>query len=108
MKNSYLCTEKERYIILYRKITKRIEDYFASKSERMLLIEGARQVGKSYIIRQVGQKTFSNYIEINMEEDKLGDRVFAQAKTTNDFYMALSISAGDKMGDTDATEQFLY
>lgn len=94
--------------MLYRKITKRIEDYFASKSERMLLIEGARQVGKSYIIRQVGQKTFSNYIEINMKEDKLGDRVFAQAKTTNDFYMALSIYAGDKMGDTDATEQFLY
>lgn len=43
-----------------------------------------------------------------MEEDKLGDRVFAQAKTTNDFYMALSIYAGDKMGDKDATEQFLY
>lgn len=54
------------------------------------------------------KKTFSNYIEINMEEDKLGDRVFAQAKTTNDFYMALSIYAGDKMGDTDTTEQFLY
>ena len=93
--------------MLYRKITKRIEDYFASKSERMLLIEGARQVGKSYIIRQVGQKTFSNYIEINMEEDKLGDRVFAQAKTTNDVYMA-SIYAGDKMGNTDTIEQFLY
>ncbi len=93
--------------MLYRKITKRIEDYFASKSERMLLIEGARQVGKSYIIRQVGQKTFSNYIEINMEEDKLGDRVFAQAKTTNDFYMALSIYAGDKMGDKENTLVFI-
>lgn len=54
------------------------------------------------------KKTFSNYIEINMEEDKLGDRVFAQAKTTNDFYMALSIYAGDKMGDNETIEQFLY
>lgn len=82
--------------MLYRKITKRIEDYFASKSE-----------SRTSFAKSV-KKTFSNYIEINVEEDKLGDRVFAQAKTTNDFYMALSIYAGDKMGNTDATEQFLY
>lgn len=89
--------------MLYRKITKRIEEYFSSNSERMLLIDGARQIGKSYIIRYVGMKMFSNYIEINMEEDKLGDRIFAEAKTTKDFYMALSVVAGDKMkerGDT--------
>ena len=83
--------------MLYRKITKRIEEYFSSNSNRMLLIDGARQIGKSYIIRWVGQRRFSNYIEINMEEDKLGDRIFAEAKTTKDFYMALSTIAGDKM-----------
>ena len=79
--------------MLYRKITKRIEKYLSSDSDRMLLIDGARQIGKSYIIRHVGEKMFPNYIEINMEEDKLGDRVFAEAKTTKDFYMALSIVA---------------
>ena len=83
--------------MLYRKISKRIEEYFSSNSNRMLLIDGARQIGKSYIIRWVGQRRFSNYIEINMEEDKLGDRIFAEAKTTKDFYMALSTIAGDKM-----------
>ena len=83
--------------MLYRKITKLIEDYLSSNSNRMLLIEGARQIGKSYIVRWVGQKMFPNYIEINMEEDKLGDRIFAEAKTTKDFYMALSIVAGDKI-----------
>lgn len=78
--------------MLYRKITKRIEEYLSSDSDRMLLIDGARQIGKTYIIRHTGEKMFSNYIEINMEEDKLGDRVFADAKTTKDFYMALSVS----------------
>ena len=73
--------------MLYRKIKKRIEEYLSSDSDRMLLIDGARQIGKSYIIRHVGKKMFPNYIEINMEEDKLGDRVFADAKTTKDFYM---------------------
>lgn len=93
--------------MLYRKITKRIEEYLSSASNRMLLIDGARQIGKSYIIRWVGQKKFSNYIEINMEEDKLGDRIFADAKTTKDFYMALSLVAGDKMGDKTNTLVFI-
>lgn len=93
--------------MLYRKIAKRIEDYLASDSDRMLLVDGARQIGKSYIIRHVGQKMFSNYIEINMEEDKLGDRIFAQTKTTKDFYMALSVVAGEKMKERENTLVFI-
>lgn len=93
--------------MLYRKITKRIEEYLSSDSNRMLLIEGARQIGKSYIINHVGSKMFANYIEINMEKDKLGDRIFAEAKTTNDFYMALSIFAGDKMKEKHNTLIFI-
>ena len=93
--------------MLYRKIAKRIEEYLSSDSDRMLLIDGARQIGKSYIIRWVGQQMFSNYIEINMEEDKLGDQVFAEARTTHDFYMALSIVAGDKMKEKENTLVFI-
>lgn len=93
--------------MLYRKITKRIEQYLASDSNRMLMIDGARQIGKSYIIRHVGKKMFSNYIEINMEEDKLGDRIFAEARTTKDFYMALSVVAGDKMKERQNTLVFI-
>ncbi len=93
--------------MLYRKITKRIEDYLSSDSKRMLLIDGARQIGKSYIIRWIGKKMFANYIEINMEEDKLSDRIFAETKTTNDFYTALSIVAGEKMKDKKNTLVFI-
>lgn len=93
--------------MLYRKISKRIEDYLSSDSNRMLLIDGARQIGKSYIIRWVCQKKFANYIEINMEEDKLSDRFFADAKTTKDFYMALSMVAGEKMKEKSNTIVFI-
>ncbi len=93
--------------MLYRKITKRIEEYLSSDSKRMLLIDGARQIGKSYIIRWIGKKMFANYIEINMEEDKLSDRIFAETKTTNDFYTALSIVAGEKMKDKKNTLVFI-
>lgn len=93
--------------MLYRKITSKIEQYLSSDSERMLLIDGARQIGKSYIIRLVGQQKFSNYIEINMEKDRLKDKIFENAKTTQDFYMALSIVAGEKMKDRENTLVFI-
>lgn len=93
--------------MLYRKIAKKIEEYFLSDSDRMLMIEGARQVGKSYIIRALGKKMFANYIEVNLEEDKLHDRIFADAKTTKDFYIALSTIAGDRMKEKENTLVFL-
>lgn len=93
--------------MLYRKITKRLEEYLRSDSSRMLMVDGARQIGKSFIIRHVGQQMFPNFIEINMEEDKLGERIFAEARTTNDFYMALSVVAGDKMKERGNTLVFI-
>lgn len=93
--------------MLYRKISKRIEQYLASDSNRMLMVDGARQIGKSYIIRHIGKKMFSNYIEINMEEDKLGERIFAEARTTKDFYISLSVVAGDRMKERNNTLVFI-
>lgn len=92
---------------LQRKIEEDIKAYLSSDSNKMMIIDGARQVGKSFIIRQVGKQLFPNYIEINMEADKLGDRVFAEAKTVRDFYLALSIVAGDKMKDRGTTLVFI-
>lgn len=93
--------------MLYRKITKRIEEYLRSDSSRMLMVDGARQIGKSFIIRHVGERMFPNFIEVNMEEDKLGERLFAEVRTTKDFYMALSVVAGDKMKERDNTLVFI-
>ncbi len=50
---------------------------------------------------------FPNYIEINMEEDKLGDRIFANAKNVKDFYLALSVIAGDRTKDKASTLVFI-
>lgn len=55
--------------MLYRKIAATIETHLLSDSEKITLVDGARQIGKTYIIRHVGQKCFDNFIEINMIED---------------------------------------
>lgn len=93
--------------MLYRKIEDYIVSHLQSGSDKILVVDGARQIGKSYIIREVGKRLFPNYIEINMETDKLGDRVFADARTKDDFYLALSTVAGDRMGGKRETLVFI-
>ena len=93
--------------MLYRKISGRLKEYFSSGSDRLLVIDGARQTGKSYIIREIGTAMFPNYIELNMEEDKVGQRIFAEARTLDDFYLALGVVAGDKMKDRKSTLVFI-
>ena len=48
--------------MLRRKIAETIEEHLKSESKQILLIDGARQVGKTYIIRYVGKKLFHNFI----------------------------------------------
>ena len=42
-----------------------------------MLVNGARQIGKSYLIRYVSQQLFAHYIEINLQEYKEGVRTIA-------------------------------
>lgn len=93
--------------MLYRKIEKVIEAHLRSNSKKILLVDGARQVGKTYIIRYVGKKAFENFIEINMVEDSLGDRLFADTRTIEDFYLQVSMLAGNKMKEKDNTLIFI-
>lgn len=93
--------------MLYRKIARVIEEHFKTSSGKILLIDGARQTGKTYIVRYVGQKLFKNFIEINMIEDSLGDKLFAQVKNIDDFYLQLSMIAGSKMDKKENTLIFI-
>ncbi len=93
--------------MLGRKIATDIEAYFREDSNKMLIVDGARQVGKSYIIRYVGKQMFTNYIEVNMERDKQNDRLFAEATSVEKFMLALSSIAGDRMQSKETTLVFI-
>lgn len=92
--------------MLMRKIAEVIEHHLQS-DDRILLIDGARQVGKTYIVRYVGKKLFPNFIEINMLEDSVGDRLFESARTVRDFYMRLSTIKGELMKEKENTLIFI-
>lgn len=93
--------------MLFRKIEELIASHLRSNSKKVLLIDGARQIGKTYIVRHVGKRLFENFIEVNMVEDSLGDRLFENTRTVEDFYLQVSMIAGQKMKQRDNTLIFI-
>ncbi|MDE6523739.1 MAG: ATP-binding protein [Muribaculaceae bacterium] len=93
--------------MLKRKIAKYIEDHITSDSDKILVIEGARQIGKSYIIRTVGKAHYKNFIEINFVKDEEGPQLFKNIHTLEEFYFILSSVHGKELGDFSDTLIFL-
>lgn len=93
--------------MLRRKYAKRLEEFLTSNSNKILLVNGARQIGKSYLIRHVGKKLFRHFVEINLKEDKEGDRIFEHVQTTDDLYIRLGNYYPRPLGDSSDTLIFL-
>lgn len=93
--------------MLYRKIEKIIERHLLSASNKVLMVSGARQVGKTFIIRHVGKKLFKNYIEVNLLADFNTQKIFSNISSVDDFYLRLSSVAKGNLGTKTDTLVFL-
>ena len=54
--------------MLKRKIYEKLLDWKSNRGQHCLLIKGARQVGKTYIVREFGKAEYDSFIEINFLE----------------------------------------
>lgn len=93
--------------MLYRKICTDIETHLRSGNDKIMVVEGARQIGKSYIIREVGNRLYKNFIEINFVKDDETDGLFRDIHGLDEFYITLSMVAGGKLGNKSDTLVFL-
>lgn len=51
--------------MLKRKVYQKLLNWKHSENKKCLLVLGARQIGKSFSIREFGNKEYKSYIEIN-------------------------------------------
>ncbi|MGM9733251.1 MAG: ATP-binding protein [Prevotella sp.] len=93
--------------MLYRKFASQIESHLLNQPNKIMLVNGARQIGKSYLIRYVGKRLFPHFIEINLKEDKEGQGLFATVRSVDDFHIQLGAMAGDNLGKKSDTLIFL-
>ncbi len=93
--------------MFYRKIESKLNEYYKNKDDQILIVTGARQIGKSYIIRETAKKSFKYYIEINLQDDFDGEKLFSQIKTIKDFYFVVTSLYGNHLNTVDDTIIFL-
>lgn len=76
--------------MIKRKITSFIEQFFIDEPKQALLITGARQIGKSYTIREYGKNNFKHFIEINFLEKPESVDAFKSSSDAKDILLRLS------------------
>ncbi|MCK5103519.1 MAG: ATP-binding protein, partial [Cyclobacteriaceae bacterium] len=73
-------------------------EWKASKNHKVLLLRGARQVGKTYIARELG-KTFKSFVEVNFEKDADVKQFFDQNYDPERISASLSAYYGNPIID---------
>lgn len=76
--------------MLQRKVTKRLVKW-KNESSKALLVTGARQIGKSYAIREFGKSSYSCYFEVNLLLDKAAKSALASAESAVDFINRIAL-----------------
>lgn len=62
--------------MLKRKIIKKLEAWKETIANKALLIKGARQVGKTTVVRQFAKANYKNFVEINFEQMPVAKQAF--------------------------------
>ena len=83
--------------MLKRKISDYLESYFTPNRREALLITGARQVGKSYAIREFGKSHYSSFIEINLLEDSIARTSISKASNSKDLLLRITAIASQPL-----------
>ena len=77
--------------MLKRKIYQTLLDWKNTKRNECLLIKGARQVGKSFIIREFGRENYKSFIELNFYQHPEFISIFDGDLTPDEIYKRISL-----------------
>lgn len=83
--------------MLQRKISARLEEFYKNKPHKALMIIGARQVGKTYIINEFAKTHYKSVIKVDFIENPEYASVFSKANGAEEILLRMSALFGDKM-----------
>ena len=83
------CTEVFR--MLQRKIYNELINWKSKKSQECLLVQGARQIGKTFIIEKFGKTNYSSYIYLNFYKNPEYKKIFDGSLDAEEIYKKISL-----------------
>ncbi len=82
---------------MYRAAMEKLYQWKESKRRKPLLIEGARQVGKTWLMKEFGRKAYADSVYINFDSNSRMAELFASDLNTDRLIMGLELYAGRKI-----------
>lgn len=88
--------------MLNRSAMKRLQEWKRTKTHQVLMITGARQVGKTTLVREFAAQEYRTLAEVNFFENPLAVQTLAGATNAGDLMLRLSVLTGVSLvpGDT--------
>ena len=83
--------------MLRRKITCGLEAWRAQPQRKALLVTGARQIGKSCSLRELGRTRYRASFEVNLLENPVARRALAEARDVRDFISRIPVMAPNRL-----------
>lgn len=82
---------------MYRIAIENLLKWKASKNRKPLIIEGARQVGKTWLMKEFGKQAYKDIVYINFDSNSIMAALFAADLNTDRLIMGLELFAGRKI-----------
>ena len=79
-----------------RKATDYIENWIKTKNKKCLLVQGPRQVGKTYLVEHFAANHYEDFIEINFKEMPSAREIFTGDLTVDKMVMAIKFRFPEK------------
>ena len=76
--------------MLYRKMMDRLKEFYARNDSKALIVDGVRQCGKTYIIREFGRSNFEVFSEINILEKPAAREILSSSSSSEELLFRLS------------------
>ena len=83
--------------MLERKMTAQLLEWKESSTAKVFILLGARQTGKTYVVRHFARANYSNYLEVNFLDDQENGRFLAGAHSSEELASRLSLIAGHEL-----------
>ena len=83
--------------MLKRKAYEKLEFWKKSKTTQAMLVTGARQVGKTYLVREFAKQHYEHFVEINLLENSEACRSFNSAKDSSDLFLRITVEAESQL-----------
>lgn len=87
---------------MYRKAIEHLFKWKAKKNRKPLVIRGARQVGKTWLMKEFGKTAYQSMVYINFDNNRRMKELFSTDLDTERIIIGLELYSGDKI-DPDNT-----